>query len=134
MIPAPSFHPEAAGLIGIGVPYVDVRFHGVVSTGLQSRDEIGFVVVTETLEDEVEADVTFLFARFRSMAVSDIETWIRLLMPGQESPKRVYSGAFAHVVGTDENIQSRLKFQLDVTQLAEIFYGEFSQVHEGLHP
>lgn len=46
MIPAPSFHPEAAGLIGICVPDVDVRFHRVVSTGLQSRNEVGFVVVT----------------------------------------------------------------------------------------
>jgi len=55
-------------------------------------------------------------------------------MSGQEGPESIHYGAFSHVVWADENIQSRLEFQLGVTQLAEVFYGEFSQVHEGLHP
>lgn len=73
-----------------------------------------------------EADVAFGFAFWRPMTVGYIETGIRLLMPGQEGPESIHHAAFPHIVGADENIQSRPEFQLGVTQLAEVFYGEFS--------
>ncbi|MNJ62742.1 hypothetical protein D3C77_585940 [compost metagenome] len=68
------------------------------------------------------------------MAIGNIKTWVRLFMPGQKRPQRIDNGAFSHVVGPDQNVQPGLKFQCCVTQLAEVFYGEFSEVHEDLHP
>ncbi|MCY1459762.1 hypothetical protein D9M71_772640 [compost metagenome] len=88
-------------MIGIGITDMDVRFHGLVSAGLECRDEVSLVVEAQIPENEMEADVALRFSLTRPMAVGDIEARVRLFMPGEKRPKRIDYSAFSYVVRPD---------------------------------
>ncbi len=115
MIATPTLNPEATGLLGIGILDMDVRFHGFVWTGLEGCDEVGLVLMAEIFENEMEADVAPWLTFMGPVAIGDIESWVWLFMSSEKRTERIDHCAFSHIIGPDEHIQSRLKFQLGVT-------------------